>query len=158
MKAVEIAYSLDGETWGIFEDVNEFRQGPGNKSYDQYDEIVLGGLAAKLVRLNIQGNWGGFVKSYSLSEVQFNAIPAAVRAPEPAPGSVGILPDAVVSWRAGRGAVQHVIYMGKDPNEVAGGLASSTSTTTNSLDLSQLDLELGQTYYWRVDEVNEAEV
>jgi len=109
------------------------------------------------VRLNIQSNWGGFVKSYSLSEVQFSAIPAAVRTAEPASGSVAILPDAVVSWRAGRGVVQHIVYVGTDPNAVASGLALSTSTSTNSLDLSPLNLELGQTYYWRVDEVNEAE-
>ncbi|NQV32344.1 MAG: hypothetical protein HQ515_06595, partial [Phycisphaeraceae bacterium] len=35
--------------------------------------------------------------------------------------------------------------------------ASSVTSSANSLDLASLDLELGQTYYWRVDEVNEVE-
>ncbi len=158
VKEVKLEYSVDGETWKIFNDVNEFDRAPGVLTYNQYDEIALGGLAAKMVRLNIQSNWGGFLQAYSLSEVQFDAIPASARTPEPASGSTDILPDVVVSWRAGREADQHVVYMGTDPNEVAGGLASSTSTGTNSLDLSQLDLALGQVYYWRVDEVNEVEM
>ncbi len=155
---VEIAYSVDGETWNIFEDVNEFTRAPGSPSYNQYDEINLGGLAAKMIRLNIQSNFGGFMQSYSLSEVQFSMIPAAARMPVPESGSVDISPDAVLSWRAGRQAVQSTVYLSTDPNEVADGLAASVTSNTNSINLSAFDAELGETYYWRVDEVNEAEV
>ena len=155
---VEIAYSEDGETWSVFEDVNEFSRAPGSPAYNQYDEIDLGGLAAKMVRLNIQSNFGGFMQSYSLSEVQFSMIPAAAREPVPEPGSVDISPDAVLSWRAGRGAAQSTVYLGTDPNEVADGLVASVTSDTGSVDLSAFDAEMGQTYYWSVDEVNEAEV
>ncbi len=69
-----------------------------------------------------------------------------------------VLPNAVVSWRAGREAAQSTIYVSTDPNEVADGIAASATSNTNSIDLSSFDLQMGQTYYWRVDEVNEAEV
>ena len=156
VKDVEIQYSVDGETWDVLEGANQFSRAPGSPTYSQYDEIDFGGVAAKVVRLNIASNWGGILMSYSLSEVQFFMIPAAARTPEPASGSV-VTPDSVVTWRAGRAAAQHTIYVGTDQNEVAEGVAPSVTSSTNSLELRSLDLELGQTYYWRVDEVNEAE-
>jgi len=154
---VQIETSKDGEIWTVFEDVNEFSRASGLPTYDQYDEIALGGIAAKMVRLNIQSNFGGFMQAYSLSEVQFSIIPVAARTPVPESGSTGVLPDAIVSWRAGREAAQSTIYVSQDPNEVADGLAPSTTSNTHSLDLASVDLELGVTYYWRVDEVNAAE-
>ncbi|MCP4453816.1 MAG: DUF4457 domain-containing protein [Planctomycetes bacterium] len=157
VKDVQIEYSVDGDTWDVLENVNQFNRAPGSSSYDQYDEIDFAGAAAKYVRLNIQSNWGGLLMSYSLSEVQFYVIPAGARLPEPASGSGAVRPDAVVTWRAGRGAEQHSIFVSADADEVAQGLVSPVTTYVNNLDLSTLDLELGQTYYWRVDEVNEAE-
>ncbi len=157
VQEVLIEYSADGETWDVLADANQFSRAPGLRTYNQTDQIDFGGAAAKVVRLNIQSNYGGVVKSYSLSEVQFNMIPAAARTPVPDSGSTGILPDAVLSWRAGREAAQSAVYLGTDPNEVAEGLASSVTSSTNSLDLGSLDLQLGRTYYWRVDEVNDAE-
>jgi len=158
VKDVQIEYSTDGESWDVLEDANQFSRGPGSPTYNQYDEIAFNDVAAKYVRLNIQSNWGGVVQQYSLSEVQFFAIPTEARTPVPDSESVDILPDVVVSWRAGREAAQSTVYVSTDPNEVADGLAASATSNTNSLDLTSLDLRLGQTYYWRVDEVNEAEV
>ncbi len=157
VKDVEIQYSVDGETWDVLADATQFSRAPGSPTYDQPDEIAFGGAAARFVRVNIQSNWGGILLSYSLSEIQFYVIPAVARTPEPANGSSDVLPDAVVTWRAGRGAETHTIYVSADQDEVTDGLASSVTSGTNSLDLGSLDLDLGQTYYWRVDEVNEAE-
>jgi len=157
IKQVKLEYSKDGETWEILQDANEFSQATASPTYDQYDEIAFGGVAAKMVRLNIQSNFGGFMQAYSLSEVQFNMIPASARTPEPASGSTDIVPNAVVSWRAGREAAQSTVYVSTDPNEVADGLAPSATSNTNSLDLSSFDLQMGETYYWCVDEVNNAE-
>jgi len=158
VKEVQIEYSKDGETWNILEDANEFSRAPGLPTYNQYDEIAFGGAAAKMVRINIQSNFGGFMQAYSLSEVQFSMIPAAARTPEPESGSVDIAPGTELSWRAGREAAQSTVYVSTDPNEVADGIAASATSNTNSIDLSSFDLQMGQTYYWRVDEVNEAEV
>ncbi len=157
VKGVEIAYSTDGETWDVLADANEFNRAPGLATYDQPDTIDFGGVAAKMVRLNIQSNWGDVMPSYSLSEVQFNVIPAAARMPVPASDSTGTAPEAVLSWRAGREAAQSIVYLSADPNEVANGSAASATSNTNSISLGAFDTQLGQLYYWRVDEVNEAE-
>ena len=157
VKDVVIEYSEDGENWTVLEGASQFSRAPGLVTYDQPDEIAFNGVPARMVRLNIASNWGGILMSYSLSEVQFNMIPAQARTPVPAAGSASILPDAVATWRAGRSAAQHTIYVDTDADAVADGSAPSTTTSTNSLDLSTLDLQLGETYYWRVDEVNEAE-
>ena len=157
VRDVQIEYSVDGESWDVLEGATQFSRAPGSPAYNQYDQIDFKGAAAKYVRLDIQSNWGGILMSYGLSEVQFNMIPAAARSPEPVSGSVDVLPDAMVSWRAGREAAQHTIYVGADPDAVTDGTAPSVTSSTNSLDLASLDLELGQTYYWRVDEVNETE-
>ncbi|NQV32755.1 MAG: discoidin domain-containing protein, partial [Phycisphaeraceae bacterium] len=157
VKDVEIATSVDGETWDVLADANQFSRAPGLPTYNQPDEIAFNGSAAKYVRLSIQSNWGGILMAYGLSEVQFNMIPVRVRTPEPASGSADLAPDAVITWRAGRDVDHHVIYASPDVNAVADGTAGSVTSSTNSLDLSALDFQLDQTYYWRVDEVNEAE-
>ena len=46
VKEVEIAYSVDGETWDVLADANQFSRGPGLATYDQYDAIDFGGAAA----------------------------------------------------------------------------------------------------------------
>ncbi|NQV33120.1 MAG: LamG domain-containing protein, partial [Phycisphaeraceae bacterium] len=141
----------------VLEGATQFSRAPGLPTHNQYDEIAFDGVPAKVVRLNIANNWGGLLMSYSLSEVQFNMIPAQARTPVPASGSTDVLPNAIVTWRAGREAGQHTIYAGTDENAVADGSAPSVTSSTNSLDLTPLDLQMGETYYWRVDEVNEAE-
>jgi hypothetical protein len=137
--------------------VTQFSRAPGLVTYATPDVIALNGIPAKYVRMDIESNWGGVLMSYSLSEVQFTMIPAQARTPEPASGATDILPGAMATWRAGREADTHTIYMGTDVNAVIDGSAPSVSTTTTSLDLGTMGLEMGQTYYWRVDEVNETE-
>ena len=157
VKDVRIEYSKDGETWDVLADQTQFSRAPGLPTYDSHDQIALGGVAAKMVRLKILNNWGGILMSYGLSEVKFFMIPVQARTPVPASGTVDVLPDSVLTWRAGREADQHTIYMSTDMNAVAEGVAPSVISSTNTVDLSSLSLELGQAYYWRVDEVNQAE-
>ncbi|MCP4456291.1 MAG: hypothetical protein GY809_32940, partial [Planctomycetes bacterium] len=157
IKDVEVAYSVDGETWDVLADANQLSRAPGRPTYNQFDIIDFKGAAAKYVRLNIQSNWGGVLMAYGLSEVQSYAIPAKARLPEPASGSLDILPESTLTWRAGRNAAAHMICVSTDQNAVVNGTAPFVPASTNSFDLSPLDLELGQTYYWRVDEVNDTE-
>ncbi|MCP4456083.1 MAG: hypothetical protein GY809_31895 [Planctomycetes bacterium] len=157
VKDVQIQYSVDGENWEALADTTQFSRAPGLPTYDAYDEIAFGGVAAKMVRLKILSNWGGILMSYGLSEVKFSVIPAQARTPQPASGSTDILPDSTLTWRAGREAAQHTVYISSDMNAVAEGSAPSVTSTTNSVELSSLSLELGEAYYWRVDEVNQAE-
>ena len=48
----------------------------------------------------------------------------------------------------------HKLYLGTNPSELT--LVNAVAST--SYDSASLDLQLGQTYYWRVDEINEAAV
>ncbi len=152
VKDAVIETSVDGVQWESL-GATQFSRASGLPTYTTYDEIALGGVTARYVRLDIQSNWGGILMSYGLSEVQFFMIPVQARTPDPVAGAANILPDSVVSWRAGREAAQHTVTVGTDPN----AMALSASSSTNSLDLGSLDLQLGRTYYWQVDEVNEAE-
>ncbi|MCP4454772.1 MAG: hypothetical protein GY809_25205, partial [Planctomycetes bacterium] len=157
VKDLVIEYSVDGETWNALEDASQISRAPGLPTYGDADEIAFNGIPVKMVRLDIGSNWGGLLMSYGLSEVQFNVIPAQARTLDPASGATGVLPDTTVTWRAGREAGQHTIYIDTDADTVADGTAPSVSTSTNSLDLGTLDLQLGETYYVRVDEVNDTE-
>ena len=79
--------------------------------------------------------------------------------PNPANNQKEVLKDADLSWRKGIFADTHNVYFGMDFNDV--NEASPTDPrnvliSENQSDTSyELDtLEYGQTYYWRVDEVN----
>jgi regulation of enolase protein 1 (concanavalin A-like superfamily) len=59
--------------------------------------------------------------------------------------------DSVLSWRKGREALSHSVYINTNENAVANGTAAANSASTNSYTPS---LNLGRVYYWRVDEIN----
>jgi len=157
VKDVEIETSEDGLNWTALPDVGPITRGPGFSPSEAH-AIDMGLIQARFVRLNILNNWGGVLPQYAVAEVQFYSLPMLARTPAPASGSTGISPRTVVSWRSGREAAQHTVTLSSDVNAVADGTASSVSSMTNSLDLTSLDLQLGETYFWRVDEVNEAQV
>jgi len=157
IKDVEIQISMDGVDWTAIPDTGQITRGSG--FFPSEAQIIDMGLtAAKYVKLTILNNWGGLVPQYSVAEVQFYSLPMLARTPIPESGSVDVHPNSVVSWRAGREASEHTVYVSTDMNALADGTASSTSSSTSSLDLISLDLQLGETYYWRVDEVNDAEI
>ena len=88
---------------------------------------------------------------YGLSEVRFLCIPVQAREPRPADGAMDVDPDAVLSWRAGRNAVSHEVYLGTDPQSI--GLVGTVDEAAFAPD----DLAFGSTYYWQIVEVNEAD-
>ncbi len=145
IKDAMISYSMDGEVWTEL-GTQELAQG-GKTTVDLQD------VTATAIRITAQSNWKGLFEQYGLSEVRFEHIPTYAREPEPAPGSV-VPPDTDLSWRAGREASTHELYTGTNPNE----LTLVEAVTSASYDGAGLDLQLQQTYYWRVDEVNEAEI
>ncbi|MBN1362852.1 MAG: discoidin domain-containing protein [Sedimentisphaerales bacterium] len=151
-KDVTIEYTSDGTDWTTLGDF-VLPQGPAVATYEG---IVLdvGGIAAQALRINIHSNYGT-QKSYGLSEVRFAYKPVQAREPEPADGATGLEPEVTLSWRAGREAASHQVYLSTDPNAVADGTALIDTVTTRSYDLGTLDL--GMTYYWKINEVNEAE-
>ncbi|MCF7974773.1 MAG: DNRLRE domain-containing protein [Phycisphaerae bacterium] len=157
IKDVTIECSIDGADWTVISQASQVARAPGQPTYDAPQAIDLGRALAKYVRINILSNWGGLLKQYGVSEIRFYGLPVYARTPNPTSGSTDVLPDAVVTWRAGREADQHTIYMSADAEAVASGSAPSVQASTNQVAIDSLGAQLGETYYWRVDEVNDAE-
>ena len=82
----------------------------------------------------------------------------------PADGSAIASGQVVLEWRKGPLAVSHNVYFSEDAQAVADGAAGALIGTTSDSRLQigipdspyPAGLAAGQTYYWRVDEVNDA--
>jgi hypothetical protein len=74
----------------------------------------------------------------------------------PADGATDVNVGAALAWRAGREAASHEVYFGTDEAAVADGTALVDTVTARMYDPA--GLEFGQTYYWKIVEVNDAEV
>ena len=154
-KEATIEYSLDGANWTILGTTHEFARAPGTSGYAHNTTIDFGGVAAKYLRLTANSNWGGVLPQYGLSEVSFTYIPVRAREPQPESGATDTDVDVTLSWRAGREVVSHDVYISTDEQAVIDSNVP-VSTVTEAQD-GPLSLDLGQTYYWKVNEVNEAE-
>ncbi|UCD50054.1 MAG: hypothetical protein JSW27_21295, partial [Phycisphaerales bacterium] len=150
LQDVSIEYSADGEAWATLGDV-VLAQATAGEGYQANTMVDFGGAAVKVVKIAVNSNYGS-LPQYGLGEVRFMYIPATARLPEPAAEAVGVSVDTVLTWRAGREAASHDVYLGTD----AEALALGGSTDEASYSPGALDLDM--TYYWKVDEVNEAEV
>ncbi|MBA7668829.1 hypothetical protein ES703_76945 [subsurface metagenome] len=154
-KDVSIEYSVDGTDYTPLGTTAEFARAPGVAGYAHNTAVDFSGVAAKYIKLTANSNWGGILSQYGLSEVRFFYIPVQAREPSPGSGTTDVDPDVVLSWRTGREAATHDVYVSTDEQAVIDGTAPVTTVTETSY--GPLSLDLGSTYYWRVDEVNEAE-
>ncbi|MHC4594987.1 MAG: discoidin domain-containing protein [Planctomycetota bacterium] len=154
-KDVTIEYSTNGVDYTTLGTTHEFARAPGAAGYAHNTTIDTGGIGAKYVRLTANNNWGGILPQFGLSEVRFLYIPVLAREPYPDSGSTDVSVDVTLGFRAGREAVTHDVYLSTDEQAVIDGTAAVATTTEASH--GPLSLDLAQTYYWRVDEVNEAE-
>ena len=153
-KDVSVEYSVNGIDYTSLGATHEFARAPGTSDYAHNTTVELSGVAAKYVRLTANNNWGGILNQYGLSEVRFFRIPRA-RKPYPDSRATDVDLDVVLSWRAGREAAEHDVHLSTDEQAVIDGTAYVGTVSEASYDAG--GLELGTTYYWRVDEVNEAE-
>jgi regulation of enolase protein 1 (concanavalin A-like superfamily) len=152
-KKVTVEYSMDGADWTSLGDV-QFAQADGTDAYAANTTVDMAGVEARYVRLTIQSNWGGIMQQTGLSEVRFFYVPLKARAPIPAAYAEGVAVDATLDWRDGRKAASHQVYFGTDKQAVVDGTVLAGTTTESNFQPAPLDL--GQTYFWKVDEVNEA--
>ncbi len=150
IKDVTVEYSENGADWAVLDEV-EFAQGSSAADYASNTRVDFGGRAVRAVRLTPSTNWGGMFAQYGLSEVRFLYIPTFARAPEPGDGEVDVPREATLRWRAGREAAVHEVYLGTDAAALPAAGTSTEASWTPGL------LDFGRQYYWRVDEVNEAE-
>jgi hypothetical protein len=154
-KDVSIEYSVDGTNYTTLGTTHEFARAPGAPDYAHNTTVDFGGVAGKYVRFTANSNWGSIFNQYGLSEVRFFYIPVNARAPYPDSGATGVDRDVTISFRAGREAAKHDVYLSTDEQAVIDGTAPVATVTEPSH--GPLALDLAQTYYWKVNEVNEAE-
>ena len=154
-KNVTIEYSADGVDYTTLGTTHEFARAPGAPDYAYNTTIDFGGVAAKHVRLTANSNFEGIFEQFGLSEVRFFYIPVHARQPDPESGATEMDLDLFLEWGVGREATEHKIYISSDEQAVIDGTAPVTTLTETNH--GPLALDLGTIYYWRVDEVNDAE-
>jgi len=151
IKEAMIAYSSDGTNWTPLDATVEFARSPGTPGLAANTTVNMSGIQAKYVKITAHRHWGTFVTQYGLSEVRFLTVPTAARKPVPASGATGVDPELTLSWRAGRKAALHEVYVDTDEQVVINGTAPMFEVTEASFDVTA---NLGQTLYWKVVEVN----
>jgi len=83
---------------------------------------------------------------------------AKAAGPNPGADAMDVIPDVVLTWTPGEFAVAHNVYFGTsfdDVNTASASVLVSEGQTEAAYDPEGV-LDFGQTYYWRVDEVNGA--
>ena len=155
IKEATIEYSVDGANWTTL-GTHEFARAPGMAGYAPNTTVDLGGVVAKYVKITANSNWGGILPQFGLGEVRFFQIPLSARNPYPDCGATGVDVDVTLRWLAGRQVASHNLYFSDNWQEVVDGTAPVNILSEASC--GPLSLDLGKSYYWRVDEVNEAEI
>ncbi len=148
LKNVTIEYSENGVDWTVLGDV-EFAQATAKSTYTPNTTVDFGGIPARYVRLNVNSGWG-MMDQFGLSEVRFLYIPAQAREPQPADGATDVEVGTTFTWRSGREAASHEVYLSTDP---------SVMTLTETVETASFEpaLEFGGTYYWQIVEINAAD-
>jgi len=153
IKDATIEYSENGVDWTTLGQV-ELARATAMETYAANTTIDMQGVAARFVRLHVNSGWGT-MPQYGLSEVRFLHIPIHAREPQPADGAVGLSPAVELSWRTGREAAVHEVYLSTSKSEVESGTALLDTITASSY--APTGVEFGSRYYWKIDEVNDAE-
>jgi len=156
IKNAIVEYLADGATWTVLPNTGEFARAPGKNGYEHNTTVDFSGVMAQSVRITANSNWGGPIfGQYGLSEVCFLYIPVQARYPSPESGATDVAVDVTLSWRAGRQAAEHDVYLGTDKQAVING--NGLVATVSQASYGPLSLDLGMTYYWKINEVNSVE-
>ena len=155
IKDAIIEYSVDEVNWTTLGTTHEFARGSSNAGYAHNTTVDLSGVIAKYIKITANSNWGGIIPQFGLSEVRFFYIPIRAREPYPDSGATDVDVDVTISFRAGREAAQHDMYLSTDEQAVID--SNVPLITLPETSYGPLSLDLAQTYYWKVNEVNIAE-
>lgn len=152
IREARIATSFNGESWTELKTV-ELAQAGGTDSQES-ETIELDGISTRHVRITGLSNYSPLgLKQVGLSEVRFNAIPLLPRNPHPENNSLIDGFSTLLRWRPGHLAGEHEVVFGSDRDAVIGNMAIVRTTQVPYFKVDSLDL--GTTYYWKINEVNE---
>ncbi len=109
---------------------------PGQTYYWRVDEIEMDG------------------KTIHTGDVwSFVALPLTAYHPEPANAFNAVSPTPTLTWRVGKGAVQHRLYLSDSSEAVSQGAAGADKGAMKETTFAPGALESATVYYWRVDEI-----
>ena len=149
----------------LAQDANQGIQGPNTWSVLSYDgnELDLGKTYYwRIVEVNdsFVDPGGGVPSPPWVGDVWTFEVTGYATNPSPADGDVNVpFVGTVLSWSPGTDSNSHNVYFGTDEDDVTNANTSVTlgvfidNREANSYDPGAL--MLGETYYWRIDEVNE---
>ena len=139
---------------------------------DNFDDVSNASGGSAQGTLNYSPGTLKFAKTYYWRVDEFDVVEThkgdvwsfttegAVGGPEPANGAVDIPQAAILTWAHGVNADTHQVYLGTDKEAVKNGDTSSPeykgSGNLGSENYDAGTLEWDTTYYWRVDEANNA--
>jgi hypothetical protein len=109
---------------------------PGQTYYWRVDEIESDGTTVHM------GDVWSFV-----------ALPLTAYHPEPANAFNAVSPTPTLTWRVGKGAVQHHLYLSDNSEAVSQGAADADKGTIKETTFAPGALDSATVYYWRVDEI-----
>ena len=124
------------------------------------------------IYLMLKGQWWAMAGSDLVSKAWIDRVHVGEQPPlqesiirqayEPEPEDGGTIDQtvAILKWRAGDFAASHNVYFSENVEEVSEGLVGPIATADERLIVGSTPtyptgLTPGQTYYWRVDEVND---
>ena len=90
-------------------------------------------------------------RALSANEIKKIANPEKASSPSPADDGIINQSEVTLMWDAGEDAIQHNLYISDDMQAVTDGTADMV--TVDQTSYGPLSLDLGTTYYWRIDEV-----
>jgi hypothetical protein len=126
----------------------------GTLTFDGDPSVVSGYIASGWI--TAFGGAGTLVVEYDSfnDTTTLSATANSPKAKNPAPvnNAVDVALDANLGWTAGSGAVSHDVYFGTDSTPDETEFQGYQPATTFDLDV----LDFNTTYYWRIDEVNDA--
>jgi len=124
------------------------------------DDAQLGGRSLLLAPELDPAVWSIQIEDLGGGAYRIMAVgppPGGASMPSPEDGATDVARDVVLSWTPGPFAPAvngHRVYLGENFNDVNDGVGPITVSDNNYS--PEQRLELGTTYYWRVDEVNGA--
>ena len=83
----------------------------------------------------------------------FQAQPLTAYHPEPTNAANSVSPTPTLTWRVGKGAAQHHLYLSDSSEAVSQGTAGADKGTMKETAFAPGALQSATVYYWRVDEM-----
>ncbi|HOV78326.1 MAG TPA: hypothetical protein PLS24_09865, partial [Sedimentisphaerales bacterium] len=118
---------------------------------DNFDEYTLNGVVVTDGRLTIKPAPGASNAKICFIDIIQAIPPTKAREPSPADAATDVPRDTTLSWTSPANVAKHFVYLGTDLDEVANATVGEEMFDAT---YEPVGLAYGQTYYWRVDEVN----